>query len=89
MGISAFIYKRGCLNESLFDNWMLFLKFMLSMKQLLWTALQAFMQVVIMPIYCDSDTMIFALVNSIANVVSFLMVIVKPVYSWICSKISS
>lgn len=83
MTVSAFIYKRGCLSEPIFDNWMIFLKFLLSTKQLLWTALQTFMQMVIMPLYCDPGIMKFTLITSVANLVSFLLVIIKPVYTFI------
>ena len=81
MSVSAFIYKRGCLNETIFDKWMIFLKFILSTKQLLWTAIQTVLQVVIMPLYCDSGIMRLTLITSVGNLISFLMVIIKPVYN--------
>ena len=86
MIVSAFIYKRGCLSEPIFDNWMIFLKFILSTKQLLWTAIQTMLQMVVMPLYCDRGIMRFTLITSIGNLVSFLLVILKPVYTCLREK---
>jgi hypothetical protein len=86
ISVSALIYKRGCLSEPIFDNWMIFLKFILSTKQLLWTAVQTMLQIMVMPRYCDAGLMRFTMVTSIVNLVSFLLVILKPVYSCLSEK---
>ena len=88
VGISALVYKSGYLSDRIFDNWMMFLKLVLGMKQLAWAALQAFMQVAIMPLYCSQGIMRFALASTVANAVTFLLVIIRPVYICICSRSS-